>query len=247
MFNDRLTKNQPPLYDSRIILRKHLVRKMEGLKLLIVDDEPDIVEMLAYNFESEKMLVHKAFNGKEAIEQAVKLKPDVILLDVMLPDIDGIEVCERIRKQEGLKDSLIIFLSARNEDYSQVAGYKAGGDDYVVKPVRIKILKHKIEVLASRFTTPSAVNNSDISIDKERYLVSNKGVDYVIPKKEFELLALLMSTPEKVFRREEILRDVWGDTVIGDRTIDVHVRKLREKFGDHVIQTIKGVGYKFAG
>lgn len=220
---------------------------MEGLKILIVDDEPDIVEMLAYNFENEKMIVHKAFNGKEAIVLAERHHPDVILLDVMLPDIDGIEVCERMRTNDYLKKSLIIFLSARGEDYSQVAGYKAGGDDYVVKPVRIKILKHKISVLANRFKRPVAANESEISIDKERFLVSKKGEDYVIPKKEFELLALLMSTPEKVFRREEILRDVWGDTVIGDRTIDVHIRKLREKFGDEVIQTIKGVGYKFSG
>ena len=220
---------------------------MEGLKILIVDDEPDIVEMLAYNFENENMKVFKAFNGKEALEQSETNHPDIILLDVMLPDIDGIEVCERIRQIDALKSALIIFLSARGEDYSQVAGYKAGGDDYVVKPVRIKILKHKISVLASRFKRPSQIADSEIAIDKERYLVSNKGQEYIIPKKEFELLALLMSTPEKVFRREEILRDVWGDTVIGDRTIDVHVRKLREKFGDTVIQTIKGVGYKFSG
>lgn len=220
---------------------------MEGLKILIVDDEPDIVEMLAYNFENENMIVHRACSGNEAIEKATQYRPDIILLDVMMPDIDGIEVCEKLRGMEGMESALIIFLSARGEDYSQVAGYKAGADDYVVKPVRIKILKHKISVLASRFSRPIAQNQSDILIDNERYLVSKKGKDYVIPKKEFELLALLMSTPEKVFRRDEILRDVWGDTVIGDRTIDVHVRKLREKFGDQVIQTIKGVGYKFAG
>lgn len=220
---------------------------MEGLKILIVDDEPDIVEMLAYNFENEKMLVYKAFNGKEALSQATKYHPDIILLDVMMPDIDGIDVCEQLRADDNLKKTLIIFLSARGEDYSQVAGYKAGGDDYVVKPVRIKILKHKISVLANRYKKPVVMNDSEIVIDKERYLVSKKGEDHIIPKKEFELLALLMSTPEKVFRREEILRDVWGDTVIGDRTIDVHVRKLREKFGDEVIRTIKGVGYKFSG
>ena len=181
---------------------------MEPIRTLIVDDEPDIVEMLAYNFENEKMVVHKAFTGKEAVEQAEAHHPDVILLDVMLPDFDGIEVCERIRQIDALKSALIIFLSARGEDYSQVAGYKAGGDDYVVKPVRIKILKHKISVLASRFKRPALVANSEISIDKERFLVSNKGEEYIIPKKEFELLALLMSSPEKVFRREEILRDV---------------------------------------
>ncbi|MEX1001026.1 MAG: response regulator transcription factor [Crocinitomicaceae bacterium] len=219
---------------------------MEGLKILIVDDEPDIVEMLAYNFESEKMKVYKAFNGKEAIEQAKKHAPDIILLDVMLPDIDGIEVCEMIRREDTLKDTLIIFLSARSEDYSQLAGYKAGADDYVVKPVRIKILKQKISALTSRFSTPVASSFTDIIIDKERYLVSHKGVEHLIPKKEFELLTLLMSKPGKVFRRDEILRDVWGDAVIGDRTIDVHIRKLREKFGDEIIKTVKGVGYKFS-
>jgi two-component system alkaline phosphatase synthesis response regulator PhoP len=220
---------------------------MEGLKALIVDDEQDIVDLIAYNFEKEGMTVFKAFNGKDGIDIAERNKPDVILLDVMMPDIDGIEVCERLRQNDDLKNTLIIFLSARGEEYSQVAGYKAGGDDYVVKPVRLKILKHKISVLSSRVKQPTKAINSDISVDKERFTVSNKGEEYLIPKKEFELLSLLMSSPEKVFRREEILRDVWGDTVIGDRTIDVHVRKLRERFGDTVIKTIKGVGYKFSG
>ncbi|MCB9225402.1 MAG: response regulator transcription factor [Crocinitomicaceae bacterium] len=220
---------------------------MEGLKILIVDDERDIVDMLAYNFEMENMKVFTALNGKSALEIARDNNPDIVLLDVMLPDIDGIEICERIRQMSGMKSALIIFLSARGEDYSQVAGYKAGADDYIVKPIRIKILKHKINVLASRFKKPTKILETEISIDKERFIVSNKGQDYFLPKKEFELLSLLMSTPEKVFRRDEILRDVWGDTVIGDRTIDVHIRKLREKFGDKVIQTIKGVGYKFTG
>lgn len=220
---------------------------MEGLKILIVDDEPDIVEMLAYNFEKEKMTVFTALSGMEAIALAEEHVPDIILLDVMLPDIDGIEVCERIRGLDRLKNALIIFLSARGEEYSQVAGYKAGGDDYIVKPVRIKILKHKISVLAARFKKPKSELTSEIQIDRERFLVSKQGKDYLIPKKEFELLSLLMSIPEKVFRRDEILHDVWGDAIIGDRTIDVHVRKLRERFGDKVIQTIKGVGYKFSG
>ena len=220
---------------------------MEGLKILIVDDEPDIVEMLAYNYEKEKMTVFTALSGMEAIALAEEHVPDIILLDVMLPDIDGIEVCERIRGLDRLKNALIIFLSARGEEYSQVAGYKAGGDDYIVKPVRIKILKHKISVLAARFKKPKSELTSEIQIDRERFLVSKQGKDYLIPKKEFELLSLLMSIPEKVFRRDEILHDVWGDAIIGDRTIDVHVRKLRERFGDKVIQTIKGVGYKFSG
>ena len=220
---------------------------MKGLKLLIVEDEKDIADMLAYNFEKEEMLVSKAYNGKDAIETAKEVRPDVILLDVMLPDVDGIEVCETLRKDEDLKETLIIFLSARGEDYSQVAGYKAGADDYVVKPVRVKILKHKIEVLLQRFGASKTVNRETaLQIDKQRYTVSYKGEEQIIPKKEFELLSLLLSSPERVFRREEILRDVWGDAVIGDRTIDVHIRKLRERFGDNIIQTVKGVGYKYA-
>lgn len=219
---------------------------MEGLRLLIVDDEPDIVDMLAYNFEQEKMNVFKAHSGKEALEQAKKYKPDIVLLDVMLPDFDGIEVCERMRKIEDLEDTIIIFLSARGEDYSQVAGYKAGADDYVVKPVRVKILKHKISVLLQRFSGKIIAQETNIKVDKEKFTVFHQGKEQIIPKKEFELLALLLSSPEKVFRRDEILSTVWGDTIIGDRTIDVHVRKLRERFGDQVIQTVKGVGYKYS-
>lgn len=220
---------------------------MEGLKLLIVDDEPDIVDLLTYNFEQEKMTVKKAYTGAEAIESVKRFGPNVILLDVMLPDFDGIEVCEQIRKLPGNENTVIIFLSARGEDYSQVAGYKAGADDYVVKPVRIKILKHKVGVFTQRFNQTKASLETSIKIDKDRYSVTYENEEFIIPKKEFELLALLLSSPEKVFRRDQILRDVWGDTIIGDRTIDVHVRKLRERFGDAVIKTIKGVGYKFAG
>jgi two-component system alkaline phosphatase synthesis response regulator PhoP len=220
---------------------------MKGLKLLIVDDEKDIADMLAYNFEKEEMLVSIALTGRDAIEKANNLIPDVILLDVMLPDVDGIEVCETLRKNASLDKTLIIFLSARGEDYSQVAGYKAGADDYVVKPVRVKILKHKMEVLLQRFgATRKEIKETALQIDKQRYTVSHLGAEQIIPKKEFELLALLLSAPDRVFRREEILRDVWGDAVIGDRTIDVHIRKLRERFGDSIIQTVKGVGYKYA-
>lgn len=221
---------------------------MDGKKILIVDDEQDILELLAYNFNKEGMKVHKADSGKTAIQIAEKIIPDVILLDVMLPDTDGISVCEHLRKNASLKNTLIIFLSARGEDYSQVAGYNAGGDDYVVKPVKIKILKHKIKVLLDRIVTPESTSNlSGIKINPERYSISMDGEETIIPKKEFELLSLLMSVPQKVFRREEILNDVWGDAYIGDRTIDVHIRKLREKFGDQIIQTVKGVGYKFSG
>lgn len=221
---------------------------MEGKKILIVDDEPDIVDLLAYNFEKAGMKVSKAYDGETAINLAVKKRPHIILLDVMLPDIDGIEVCEQLRKKALLKNSIIIFLSARGEDYSQVAGYRAGADDYVVKPVKIKILLHKIKVLLERIAAPEKPEvTSGLSIDPERFSVSQEGKETIIPKKEFELLALLMSIPDKVFRREEILNDVWGDTCTGDRTIDVHIRKLREKFGNEIIQTVKGVGYRFRG
>jgi len=221
---------------------------MEGKKILIVDDEEDILEMLAYNFAKEGMNVFKADTGQKAIDTAEKVRPDVILLDVMLPDTDGIAVCETLRKSSSLKNTLILFLSARAEDYSQVAGYKAGADDYIVKPIRIKILKHKVKVLLDRVAAPTANgSNSGISINPERFSISMNGSETIIPKKEFELLSLLMSIPHKVFRRDEILNDVWGDTYIGDRTIDVHIRKLREKFGMEIIQTVKGVGYKFMG
>lgn len=221
---------------------------MDSKKILIVDDEEDILEMLAYNFTKEGMKVFKADNGAKAIEAAEKNRPDVILLDVMLPDTDGISVCETLRKNPALKNTLILFLSARGEDYSQVAGYNAGADDYIVKPIRIKILMHKIKVLLDRVTSPEGnESKSGITINPERFSISMDGKETIIPKKEFELLSLLMSVPHKVFRREEILNDVWGDTYIGDRTIDVHIRKLREKFGSDVIQTVKGVGYKFMG
>jgi two-component system, OmpR family, alkaline phosphatase synthesis response regulator PhoP len=220
---------------------------MEGKKILIVDDEEDILEMLAYNFTKENMKVFKADTGEKAIETAEKIRPDVILLDVMLPDTDGISVCEVLRKNPALKNTLILFLSARGEDYSQVAGFKAGADDYIVKPIKIKILKHKVKVLLDRVAAPVLQSTSGISINPERFSISMDGKETIIPKKEFELLSLLMSVPQKVFRREEILNDVWGDTYIGDRTIDVHIRKLREKFGMDIIQTVKGVGYKFMG
>src|SRR5687767_10591987 len=162
----------------------------------------------------------------------------------MLPDTDGISVCEALRKKPAFKNTLILFLSARGEDYSQVAGYNAGADDYIVKPIRIKILMHKVKVLLDRVAVPAVESATGISINPERFSISMNGKETIIPKKEFELLSLLMSVPHKVFRREEILNDVWGDTYIGDRTIDVHIRKLREKFGSEVIQTVKGVGYK---
>lgn len=220
---------------------------MEGIKILVVDDEPDIVDMLAYNLEKENAKVLKAYTGFEATTIAKVHRPDVVLLDMMLPDMDGIEVCERMRSNSLLSNVIIVFLSARGEDYSQVAAYKAGADDYMVKPIRLKILIHKLSVLIERLQKPQKKGETSLRIDKSRFSVLKGEQELIIPKKEFELLALLLSSPERVFRRDEILRDVWGDAVIGDRTIDVHVRKLRERFGDTVIQTIKGVGYKFAG
>ena len=216
--------------------------------MLLVDDEKDILKLLQYNFELEGMNVHTAQTGKDAIDLALSLIPNVILLDVMLPDIDGIEVCEILRKNPVLNNTIIIFLSARGEDYSQVAGYRAGADDYIVKPIRIKVLLHKIKALLDRnrdYNDFESINN--MQIDSDRFSIMKDGKESIIPKKEFELLSYLMSSPDKVFRREEILSEVWGDAFIGDRTIDVHVRKLREKFGREIIRTVKGVGYRFMG
>jgi two-component system alkaline phosphatase synthesis response regulator PhoP len=223
------------------------------LKILLVDDEKDILEFLGYNLQKEGFQVFFAGNGIEALEVAKEIIPHLILLDVMMPKMDGIEACEQIRKIPALKDVLIAFLTARGEEYSQIAGFDAGGDDYISKPIKPKLLVSRVKALLKRYnenpgiTAPSNEVSEDIVIDKERYLVILKGEKLILPKKEFELLNLLYSKPEKVFTREDIFRLVWGDNVIvGDRTIDVHIRKLREKLGDKYITTIKGVGYKFA-
>lgn len=222
------------------------VKKRVEHKVLIVDDEEDIRTFLTYNLEKEGYQVFNAGNGKDAIELAINLIPDVIFLDVMLPDIDGIEVCEVLRKQPALNKTYILFLSARGEDYSQVAGYRAGGDDYIVKPVRIRVLLHKVKALIERnVDTPVRSGKNKVMLDNERFSIFKNGKESIIPKKEFELLSFLMSDPDKVFRREEILMNVWSDTGISDRTIDVHVRKLREKFGRNIIRTVKGVGYRY--
>jgi len=222
------------------------------IKVLLVDDEIDILEFLGYNLEKEGFKIFTASNGKEAIEIAQKITPHLILLDVMMPLMDGIETCEHIRKMPALKDVLIAFLTARGEDYSQIAGFEAGGDDYITKPIKPKLLVSRVKALLKRYIDSAAqgensdLPNDDIVIDKERYLVILKGEKLVLPKKEFELLTLLFSKPERVFTREDIFHQVWGDNIIvGDRTIDVHIRKLREKLGDNYIKTIKGVGYKF--
>lgn len=223
--------------------------KKENTKILIVDDEPDILEILTYNLENEGYQVFTANNGVKAIKEAKKIKPHLIILDVMMPEMDGIEACEQIRKTETLNECIIAFLTARSEDYSQIAGFDAGADDYITKPVKPKVLVSKVKALLRRFKHKSKkeiYTVGDITIDKHEYKIIVNKVEQSLPRKEFELLALLTSEPNKVFKREEILQHVWGDdVVVGGRTIDVHIRKLREKLGNHNFKTIKGVGYKF--
>lgn len=222
-------------------------------KILIVDDEPDILKFINYNLKKEGFKVYLASNGKEAITTAVKQIPDLILLDIMLPEMDGIETCEEIRKIPSLFHTTIAFLTARGEDYSQIAGFEAGGDDYITKPIKPKVLISRIKALLKRRHAPvhdhgkkSGSPSDAIYMDRERFMVVKKGKELELPKKEFELLNLLISKPGRVFTREEIFQTVWGDKIIvGDRTIDVHIRKLREKIGEDFIQTVKGVGYKF--
>lgn len=219
-------------------------------KILVVDDEADIVEFIGYNLKKEGFQVVTANNGKEAIEAAKKQKPDLILLDVMMPEMDGMETCVELRRIDSLKNTFITFLTARGEDYSQIAGFDAGADDYIVKPVKPRVLVSRIKAMLRRsHVEEEAANSTEVGglkIDRDRYVVVKDGSEMTLPKKEFELLALLISSPGKVFNREKILTSVWGeDVVVGDRTIDVHIRKLREKIGDTYIKTIKGVGYKF--
>lgn len=220
-------------------------------KILLVDDEQDILEFLSYNLKKEGYSVFTANNGKEAITIAKKVTPDLIILDVMMPDMDGIETCRGLREIPELKNVMIAFLTARNEDYSQIAGFDVGADDYINKPIKPRVLISRIKALLRRATGTEAnkidkVDTGGIKIDRERYVIEKNGVEINLPKKEFELLALLASKPGKVFTREVILDLVWGgDVVVGDRTIDVHIRKLREKIGEDFIKTIKGIGYKF--
>lgn len=219
-------------------------------KILLVDDEPDIIEFLGYNLAKEGYDVTTTTSGREAITIANKINPDLIILDVMMPEMDGIETCHEIRGIDGLKNTLIAFLSARGEDYSQVAGFEAGADDYITKPIKPRLLVSRVKAILRRSGGKEVVDKNDIEctiqIDREKYLVYKEGEEFSFPKKEFELLALLIAKPGKVFTREVILENVWGgEVVVGDRTIDVHIRKLREKLGGHYIKTIKGVGYKF--
>jgi two-component system alkaline phosphatase synthesis response regulator PhoP len=217
----------------------------KGHTILIVDDEPDILEFLSYNVRKEGYKVFTASNGMEALRLVQQINPSLILLDVMMPKMDGIETCQVIRKDLNMVQPIIAFLTARTEDYAQIAGFEAGADDYINKPIRPRLLISKIESLLRR--NKSVQSGTDkITIDRDRFVVEIEGKELQLPKKEFELLELLASRPGKVFNRDQILAVVWGnDTIVGERTIDVHIRKLREKLGDAYIRTIKGVGYTF--
>jgi len=225
--------------------------KKQDIKILLVDDEPDILEILKYNLSSQGYQIYTAKNGIEGVEKAKKKIPHLIILDVMMPEMDGIEACEIIRNTKGLENTIITFLTARGEDYSQVAGFDAGADDYITKPIKPKLLVSKIKALLRRLSEEKSLSEDilkvgNIEINREEYKVINKGEEIILPRKEFELLALLASKPDKVFKREVILDKVWGqEVVVGGRTIDVHIRKLREKIGDNHFKTVKGVGYKF--
>ena len=223
----------------------------EKIKILLVDDEQDILDFLSYNLSKEGYEVLTASNGNDAIAISKKELPKLIILDVMMPELDGMETCRQMREIPELKDIVIAFLTARNEDYSQIAGFDVGGDDYITKPIKPRVLSSRIKALLRRSsitvaTTDENVDLGDLKIDKDRFVIVKKGIEISLPKKEFKLLTLLATKPGKVFTREFILQQVWGDeVVVGDRTIDVHIRKLREKLGDDYIRTIKGIGYTF--
>jgi two-component system alkaline phosphatase synthesis response regulator PhoP len=224
--------------------------KKKDIKILLVDDEQDILEIIGYNLSQEGYKIVTAKNGKDAVAKAKKELPQLIIMDVMMPEMDGMEACEHIRKIPELSHTLITFLTARSEDYSQVAGFDAGADDYIAKPIKPKLLVSKVKALLRRLKedeqNSEILNVGGIEINREAYKIVKDEVEIVLPRKEFELFYLLASKPGKVFTREEILDKVWGNEVIvGGRTIDVHIRKLREKIGEELFKTIKGVGYKF--
>ncbi|WP_412477007.1 response regulator transcription factor [Flavobacterium sp. TBRC 19031] len=223
--------------------------KKKDIKILLVDDEQDILEIVGYNLAQEGYQIVTATNGKEAIVKAKKELPHLIIMDVMMPEMDGMEACENIRKLPELSNVIITFLTARSEDYSQVAGFDAGADDYINKPIKPKLLVSKVKALLRRLKNDEqateTLNVGGIEINREEYKIIKEGREIILPRKEFELFYLLASKPGKVFKREEILDKVWGNEVIvGGRTIDVHIRKLREKIGEDLFKTIKGVGYK---
>jgi len=222
----------------------------EQYRILLVDDEPDVLEFLGYNLRKEGYQIFSCNNGREAIVKASEIFPHLIVLDVMMPEMDGIEACREMKQNPALENSIIIFLTARGEDYSQIAGFEAGADDYVAKPIKPRVLVSRVKALLRRYKakeeSQGVLQIDNLVIDREKYMVLQDGNEIILPKKEFELLLLLASKPNKVFSRDEIFSKVWGDDVIvGDRTIDVHVRKIREKIGIKNIKTVKGVGYKF--
>ncbi len=223
--------------------------KKKDIKILLVDDDLDILEIVRYNLMQEGYKIITAQNGKQAVKKAIKERPHLIIMDVMMPEMDGIEACEIIRKTPELNDVIITFLTARAEDYSQLAGFDVGADDYITKPIKPKVLTSKVKALLRRLKDEKqqeVITIAGMEINREQYKILKGGEEITLPKKEFELLYLLASKPGKVFEREEILRKVWGnDVVVGGRTIDVHIRKLREKIGEELLKTIKGVGYKF--
>ncbi len=222
-------------------------------RILIADDEPDILEFVSYNLLKEGFKVYTAKNGSEALQQAKLHLPHLILLDIMMPELDGVEVCRELRSNKEFKNTIIAFLTARSEDYSQIVGFEVGGDDYITKPIRPRVLISRIQALLRRYQIPSTEENEseilqlgNIIIDKNKVQVLKDGIECILAKKEFELFYLLASKPGKVFTRDEIFKVVWGnDVIVGNRTIDVHIRKIREKVGEDLIKTIKGIGYKF--
>ena len=224
--------------------------KKKGIKILLVDDDPDVIEIIRFNLDQEGYSISTASDGKKAIEEADREVPHLIIMDVMMPNMDGIEACGLLRKDPRFKETIIMFLTARGEDYSHVAAFDAGADDYVTKPVKPKILVSKVKALLRRLRDEDKdeekLQIGKLIIDREEYQVTFDGKVFSLPRKEFELLFLLASKPEKVIKREKIMEIVWGsEVVVGDRTIDVHIRKLREKIGDKYFKTVKGVGYKF--
>jgi len=233
-----------------IDMQQSLLKDKKSIHILLVDDEQDIIDFLQYNLEREGYYVHTASNGQQAVDLFQKIKPAMIIMDVMMPVMDGIEACYAIRKLTTFQQPIIAFLTSRAEDYSQVAGFEAGADDYISKPIRPRLLISKVEALLRRIKVETVANKiievGNVKVDRDRYIVVTSENEIQLPKKEFELLELLLSRPQKVFTREEILSTVWGnETIVGERTIDVHIRKLREKLGDDYIRTIKGVGYTF--
>jgi two-component system alkaline phosphatase synthesis response regulator PhoP len=226
------------------------MENLKGHTILLVDDEADILEFLSYNLRKEGYKVFTAADGEEGVRMTQQFQPSLILMDIMMPKMDGIEACQFIRKDLNLKQPIIAFLTSRAEDYAQIAGFEAGADDYITKPIRPRLLISKVESLLRRLSNslvnPTSITATNLIIEREKFSIQLDGKKIILPKKEFELLELLASRPGKVFNRDQILNIVWGnETVVGERTIDVHIRKLREKLGDAYIRTIKGVGYTF--